>query len=75
MDAKGLEERVSRDDAVTLSRQECERRGWPWLEPIEVRETRREWQIRTNRKAIGCNVSIAVEKRTGRVTQAAFAPR
>jgi hypothetical protein len=71
----GQERTVSRDDAVTLGRQECERRGWPWLEPVEVRETRRAWQILTNRKAIGCNASIAVEKRTGRVTQAAFAPR
>jgi hypothetical protein len=75
MNWKGREEGVSRDDAVTLSRQECERRGWPWLEPVEVRETRCAWQIFTNRKATGCNASFGVEKRTGKITQAAFAPR
>jgi hypothetical protein len=75
MNSNGGEERISRDAAVTLSRQECERRGWPWLEPVEVRETRRAWQILTNRKATGCNASFGVEKRTGKITQAAFAPR
>lgn len=63
---------VDRLKALELARQECERREWPWTEPVLVRRTLGGWRIKTNADARGGNVNITIGA-TGTIRVAAFA--
>lgn len=54
---------------------ECQRRGWPWKEPVYIEEWFTQWFFRTNARMRGGNVLIAVDCRTGAIRRAAFARR
>jgi hypothetical protein len=55
-------------------------RGWPWLQPIEIRLTRpvpgaREWTLRSNATARGRNVRLVIAEPCFDVIDAGFLSR
>jgi len=55
-------------------------RGWPWIEPVEVRLDRttsdqRFWTIRTNALSKGRNIRLLIRESDLAVIEAAFLPR
>jgi hypothetical protein len=52
---------------MKIGQEEARRRGWPWLEPISVREGLRHYRIWTNANARSGNVEIVVRTDTGEV--------
>jgi hypothetical protein len=66
---------VSRVDALAIVQQECEIRGWRWVEPVIVREGLRSWRIWTAADMRGGNILVVVDGRTGAVRRATVAER
>ena len=66
--------RVTQEDALRIAREECERRGWPWVEPIGVSRHLLGYEILTNMRSLGQNATIRVSGRSGIVVQASFLP-
>jgi len=66
---------ISQEDAISIALRECERRGWPWSEPVHIEEWLTAWHFRTNANMLGGNVMIAIDCRTGVVRKAGFARR
>jgi hypothetical protein len=66
---------LSVDQAIEIAKKECERRGWPWGEPLEIREGRNDVFIGTNYGVMGGNVGITISLIDGSVKSAGFAPR
>lgn len=73
---------MSEDDPrprlLEAARAHAEERGWPWLEPVDIRLSSisdRTWTIRTNARAVGMNVRILVRESDGAILQAGFLPR
>jgi hypothetical protein len=62
-------------EAVALARALCEERGWPWLEPVAVKEKRKEWVVTTNAAARGANARFRIRRHDGQVTEAVFMAR
>lgn len=59
--------RVQREEALLIARQECDRRGVPWIQPIAVSEGLRWWNITLNAGSVGCNIFIRVDAITGQI--------
>jgi hypothetical protein len=70
---------ITREDALSIARTECESRGWPWHEPVAVLGHRLgcvgRWTVCTNRGSRGYNARISIHKKTGEVIKAVFLPR
>jgi hypothetical protein len=72
---------MTREQAIGVARREAERQGWPWLEPVEARLSRRwligpaEWEVASNAHSRGMNVRVRIEDGTGRIRRAGFTPR
>lgn len=67
--------KITKTEAMQIARQECERRGWPWQEPILIHWGFFSFTVRTNTQRRGGNVSLRIRKRDGVVVGAAFADR
>jgi hypothetical protein len=65
---------IGRERALEIAKDECSRRGWPWIEPVDFQEGLLEYAIRTNARNRGGNVNLRVRCADGRVSSAAFAP-
>jgi hypothetical protein len=66
---------VTVEDAKRLAREECERRGWQWIEPVFVKRFFWVYHVMTNASNRGGNVNIWVDARSGRIKDAKFASR
>ena len=66
--------KVSREEALQIGFTESQRRGWPWLHPVEVDSIRGKWLVTSNARMTGMNVSIRIDQQTGEITNAAFSP-
>jgi hypothetical protein len=66
---------ITIETALKAARSECERRGWPWEEPVRIEQGLSEYFIRTNLRSRGGNASIRIDANTGAVTRAFFANR
>ena len=69
-----------RNRLLEVARAAVEARGWPWLEPVDIRVKRatpgnRQWEIRTNTAARGCSVRIVIAKPDFEIVEAGFLPR
>ena len=73
--ARVLPSKISASDAEAIARAECERREWPWEEPVEVRRRARTYRIWTNTEFRGGNVEIVVDASTGEVRRAWLNPQ
>lgn len=67
--------RLTAEEARQIAREECERRAWPWIEPISVQRSLGSFHIMTNAHQRGGNVNIWVDARSGEVEKAGFAKR
>lgn len=72
---------LNRSDVQDVAKQEVERRGWQWQEPIQIVKRRRwlvagprVWEVRTNASGIGRNAVIVIDG-AGRVLKASWLPR
>jgi hypothetical protein len=63
---------ISRAEAEAIAMQECERRGWPWEEPVHIGELVWEFHIMTNSRRQSGNANIWVHRRDGVVTGASY---
>jgi hypothetical protein len=70
----GVHHVIGRERALAIARDECVRRDWPWIEPVDLQEGPFEYTIRTNALNRGGNVNLRVRCTDGRVSGAAFAP-
>ena len=66
---------ISRQQAVQIARRECERKGWPWEEPILVEETLRTFRVYTNQLECDGGVHIRVDAVSAEVVYAGRSPR
>ncbi|HXU82329.1 MAG TPA: hypothetical protein VN914_13095 [Polyangia bacterium] len=63
---------------LAAARAHAEQRGWPWLEPVDIRLTsaaERLWTIRTNAEAVGMNVRIVVRESDAVIVQSGYLAR
>ena len=67
--------KVSRAEALEIVRSECQRRGWPCMEPVHIREGIRRYEVMTNAGMLGGNVFMRIDTQTGKVLGASFARR
>jgi hypothetical protein len=74
-DARRRRRPVSRADAKELARRECERRGLLFAEPVSVSGGPLYFRVRTQTDTRGGNVSLCVQRWTGRVELQGVAPR
>lgn len=44
---------LSPSHALAIARAECERRGYPWVEPIHIADGLRDFLVRTDADSIG----------------------
>jgi len=58
---------ISKEDALRLAREECDRRGWPWQEPIEISDGIRCWNIVTHAGWVDSNVLVVVDNCSGKL--------
>lgn len=66
---------ISVEEAILIARQECEKRVWPWLEPLKVVWQHGVWIVHTNWGNRGANAVIRIDAGTGKVIEAKFLPR
>ena len=66
---------ISRVDTLAIAQQECEIRGWRWVEPVIVREGLRAWRIWTAADMRGGNILVVEDGRTGAVRRATVTER
>lgn len=64
---------MTKDDAKEVAKKECDRQGWPWLEPVTVSWGVFSFTVRTNATNRGANVTIKVRKKDGAIVSAAVA--
>ena len=69
------EAEIRQDDAVKLAREECERRGLAWKEPILVKHSQHHYVIRTNTNRIGGNLTIRIDDSSGAIDDFELAPK
>jgi len=65
---------------IEVARALATARGWPWLEPVDVRLTSsgaggRVWTIRTNGHEVGMNIRVVIRESDRSIVQAGFLPR
>lgn len=70
-----LPAKLSLRAAEGIARAECERRGWPWTEPVRARRQLRGYRFWTNARSRGGNAEIVVDTNTGEVKRAWMGPR
>lgn len=61
---------MTREEAKTIAREECARRGWPWMEPISVHWGFFSYRVWTNSNCRGANASIRIRKKDGKILSA-----
>jgi hypothetical protein len=66
---------ISKTEAISIARDECEKRKWTWREPVKVQSRWGIWIVHTNWGYRGVNARIAIDQETGEVTEAAYLPR
>lgn len=64
---------ISRTEALSIVRSECERRGWPCDEPIHIHGGLWRYEITTNARLLGGNVFMSIDVHSGQVRGAGFA--
>jgi hypothetical protein len=68
--AKLLPSKITMEAAEQVARAECERRGWPWAEPVSRSRGLRGYRFWTNAKAVSGNAEIIVDANTGEIRRA-----
>ena len=67
------------EEIIGLARQVALRRGWPWLEPVDVisisADGEAAWLVRTNALNRGQNVRIALRRSDLTLISIGFLPR
>ncbi len=66
---------ISKAEALSVARQECEKRRWGWREPVIARSRRGIWVVHTNWGSRGMNATIYIDGETGDVIDATYLPR
>jgi hypothetical protein len=66
---------ITSEYALEIAREECRKRGWPWVDPVVVTEELRSWRIWTNAEHLGGNVIIRINSLNGSVEHASLTPR
>lgn len=66
---------IDKEQAFRLAREECERRGWPWQEPIGISDGFRCWKIVTHVGWMDSNVWMSIDHRTGEIMKASRSGR
>jgi hypothetical protein len=66
---------ISKDEAIRIAKNECEKRGWGWLEPVEAKRGRKAWKIRTNAFSLGTIAVFSIDHQTGEVLRAGYISR
>ena len=64
--------RLTKTDAERLAIVECDRRGWKWRTPIEVKEGADYWEFVTGADTLGGNVVVRINAASGEVERAVF---
>jgi hypothetical protein len=62
--------KLSLAEAERIARAECERRRWPWTEPVSARRQLRGYRFWTNARSRGGNAEIVVDANTGEIQRA-----
>lgn len=66
---------LTREEIIALAQAECDREGWPWLEPVVVQDHWSDWTVVTNYNMRGRNARIVIGKKTGQIVKKSFIPR
>ena len=59
-----LPTKLSLEAAEGFARDECERQGWPWTEPVRARRQLNGYRFWTNARSRGGNAEIVVAANT-----------
>jgi hypothetical protein len=61
---------MTKNKAGQFAKKECQRRGWPWQEPVIVDWGLFSFTVRTNARSHGSNVCIKVRTRDAEIMSA-----
>lgn len=66
--------KVTKDEAREIARRECERNGWPWVEPVSVRWGLLAYTVWGGGRK-GGNLCVRIRKKDGAVLSSNMTPR
>ena len=66
---------ISREEAISIARNECKKRNWAWQLPVKVQLRFGVWVIQSNWGRRGMNARIVIDQKTGEVIKAIYLPR
>lgn len=66
---------ITKVQAIAIARAECERRGYPWREPMRADEHLREYVVWILGQTVGGNLGFHIDIHTGAITRVTTLPR
>ena len=66
---------MTKEDALTIAKSECDSRDWPWMQPILVSRNAASYRVWTNANARGGNAHIEIRIHDAKIVLAALTPR
>jgi hypothetical protein len=66
---------LERNELMAIAHRHCAELGWPWAEPILVKEGLLSTSIHTKADHKGGNIFLRISARTGRIEYSFFAQR
>ena len=69
----------TKEEILALAQEHAAQQGWAWLGRVEILEVvdhqgRKNWSVRTNRDAMGCNIEMFLDP-DGKVVSGQYLPR
>ena len=66
---------ISDEEAIKLGASLARAEGWPWIGVVQILRDGENIRVKSNAKAIGCNVLVVLDGTTGAVQKKSFMPR
>lgn len=63
--------KITKDDALRIAREECERRQWPWDDEVYIQSGFFHYRVWIGALR-GAHVGVVIRKRDGHITESGF---
>jgi hypothetical protein len=66
---------ITDEEAAIIAKDLAQAEGWPWRIPVSIKKDKKIIVVRTNTKAIGCNIVVSIDATSGKILKKSFLPR
>lgn len=73
--AKSQVDKISKEQAIQIAKEESQRRGWVWVDDVEVRSYLKEWVVKSPPDFKWIRARFRISKATGKVIRAEYSER